>query len=85
MLAVYESYRFQNLEQHLCWKVFNLNVFWCSDVRFDGGIGKEILVLYCEFVGFEVLSDVHAQCFLIRICFGVRIIGATESDKHLCE
>ena len=51
MLAVYESYRFQNL----------------------------------IFVGFEVLSDVHAQCFLIRICFGVRIIGATDVDKHLCE
>ena len=42
-------------------------------------------LLYCEFVGFEVLSDVHAQCFLIRICFGVRIIGATDVDKHLCE
>ena len=42
-------------------------------------------LLYCEFVGFEVLSDVHAQCFLIRICFGVRIIGATDVDKYLCE
>ena len=42
-------------------------------------------LLYCEFVGFEVLSDVHAQCFLIRICFGVRIIGATDVDRHLCE
>ena len=37
------------------------------------------------FVGFEVLSDVHAQYFFIRICFGVRIIGATDVDKHLCE
>ena len=27
----------------------------------------------------------HSQCFLIRICFGVRIIGATDVDKHLCE
>ena len=42
-------------------------------------------LLYCEFVGFEVLSDVHAQYFLIRICFVVRIIGATDVDKHLCE
>ena len=42
-------------------------------------------LLYCEFVGFEVLSDVHAQCFLIRICFGVRIVGATNVDNHLCE
>ena len=42
-------------------------------------------LLYCEFVGFEVLSDVHAQCLLIRICFGVRIIGAIDVDKHLCE
>ena len=52
MLVVYESYRFQNLEQHLCWKVFNLNVFRCSDVRFDGGIEKEISI----FQGYSIAN-----------------------------
>ena len=49
---MYESYRFWNLEQHLCWKVFNLNVFRCSDVRFDGGIGKEIWI----FQGYSIAN-----------------------------
>ena len=57
MLAVYESYRFQNLEQHLYWKVFNLNAFRCSDVRFDGGIGKEIWIFEgCSIANFLVLK-----------------------------
>jgi len=54
---MYESYRFWNLEQHLCWKVFNLNVFRCLDVRFDGGIGKEISIFQvCSIANLLVLK-----------------------------